>query len=209
MPSINVQLYAAFVFATCILMLIPGPNVAFIVANSIAYGTRYGLLTVAGTSCAIGVQLALAGLGMAALGTIGSWFEWIRWVGVAYLVYLWIRHWFAEPTDFTKTQTQARSAKSMFLRAFVVSLTNPKTLLFYGAFFPQFIDTHGKPGGQVILLAVTFLILAILIDGAWAILAVRVRGVLAARGRLRNRLSGALLIGAAMVLALTCFAHKS
>src|SRR3546814_1755971 len=64
---IDPQLYVAFVLATGVLMLIPGPNVALIVANSVAYGTRYGLLTVAGTSSAMVVQLALTALGMAAL----------------------------------------------------------------------------------------------------------------------------------------------
>src|SRR3546814_14954485 len=78
---IDPQLYVAFILATGILMLIPGPNVALIVANSVAYGTRYGLLTVAGTSSAMVVQLALTALGMAALlGTLAHWIEWIRWI---------------------------------------------------------------------------------------------------------------------------------
>jgi threonine/homoserine/homoserine lactone efflux protein len=72
----DLQLYLAFVVATSVLMLIPGPNVALIVANSVAYGTRYGLLTVAGTSTAMVVQLGLTALGMTAvLSTLGSWFE--------------------------------------------------------------------------------------------------------------------------------------
>jgi threonine/homoserine/homoserine lactone efflux protein len=86
------SLYLAFVLATCILMLIPGPNVALIVANSVAYGTRFGLLTMAGTSSAMVVQLVITALGMTAvLGFLGLWFEWLRWTGVVYLVYLGIR----------------------------------------------------------------------------------------------------------------------
>ena len=70
----------AFVLAVTALMLIPGPNVALIVANSVAYGRRYGLLTVAGTSAAVVVQLGLSGFGMAGvLGSLGHGFAWVRW----------------------------------------------------------------------------------------------------------------------------------
>ena len=90
----HLSLYLGFVLASTILILIPGPNVSLIVANSIAYGTRYGLLTVAGTSSAIVLQLALTTLGLAAtLDVLAGWFEWIRWIGVAYLLYLGIRQW--------------------------------------------------------------------------------------------------------------------
>jgi len=76
-------LLPAFMLATLVLLLIPGPNVALIVANSVAYGARYGLLTVAGTSAAMVVQLGLTGLGMAGLlGVAGSLFGWVRWLGV-------------------------------------------------------------------------------------------------------------------------------
>src|SRR5437867_2382347 len=86
-PMPDMHLYFAFVLAVTILMLIPGPNVALIVANSVAYGPRFGLLTVAGTSSAMVLQLALTVLGMTELlGTLGTWFEWIRWIGVAYLI---------------------------------------------------------------------------------------------------------------------------
>jgi homoserine/homoserine lactone efflux protein len=199
------HLYFAFVLATTVLMLIPGPNVAFIVGNSVGHGSRYGLLTVAGTSSAMVLQLALTVAGLTTiLGTLGNWFEWIRWIGVAYLIYLGVRQWFAEPTNLTKTESRPRqiSKRSVFVRGFLVSLTNPKTLLFYGAFFPQFVTSEGKQDGQVILLAVTFLLIAIVIDSTWAILAGRARGVLAANGRIRNRISGSLLISAGVGLAL-------
>src|SRR5256885_1067294 len=88
-PMPDMHLYFAFVLAVTILMLIPGPNVALIVANSVAYGPRYGLLTVAGTSSAMVLQLALTVLGLTELlGTLGTWFEWIRWIGGGYLIYL-------------------------------------------------------------------------------------------------------------------------
>jgi homoserine/homoserine lactone efflux protein len=202
----DLDLYLTFVLATAVLMLIPGPNVALIVANSVAYGTRYGLLTVAGTSSAMVVQLALTVLGMSALlGTLAQWFEWIRWIGVAYLLWLGIRQWRAEPVDLTRTRPQYRSPREIFLRGILVSFTNPKTLLFYGAFFPQFISPGADLVPQIVLLSATFLVIGIALDGCWALLAGRVRNVLAVRGRLRNRVSGGLLIGAGVGLAL---AHR-
>jgi homoserine/homoserine lactone efflux protein len=199
----HVPLYLGFVLASTILILIPGPNVSLIVANAIAYGTRYGLLTVAGTSSAIVVQLALATLGLTAtLDMLAGAFEWIRWIGVAYLLYLGVRQWAAAPVDLTRTRPQPRSIRAIALRGFLISLTNPKTLLFYGAFFPQFLSPDAPIGPQVLLLSITFLGIAAALDTGWALLAGRVRGVLAIRGRLRNRLSGGFLIGAGIGLAL-------
>ena len=201
------HLFLAFVLAVTVLMLIPGPNVALIVANSVSYGPRYGLLTVVGTSAAMVVQLALTVLGMTELlGTLGSWFEWIRWIGVVYLVYLGIAQWRAPPVNLAAVAPEPKSPRAMLTRALLVSLTNPKTLFFYGAFFPQFVVPSREVGPQVAILSATFLALAILVDGCWALAAGRVRGLLAVHGRLRNRISGGLLIGAGIGLA---FARKS
>jgi threonine/homoserine/homoserine lactone efflux protein len=200
------RLYIGFIIASAVLILIPGPNVSLIVANSIAYGTRYGLLTVAGTSSAIALQLALTALGLSAtLGVLAGWFEWIRWIGVGYLLYLGVRQWTTAPVDLTRTRPQPRSFNAIALRGFAVSLTNPKTLLFYGAFFPQFLTPDAAIVPQVALLSLTFLFIAAGLDAGWALLGGRLRGVLAMRGKLRNRLSGGLMIGAGIGLAL---AHR-
>ena len=202
----HLDLYLGFILATTILILIPGPNVSLIVANSIAHGTRYGLLTVIGTSSAIIVQLALTALGLSAtLGVLAGWFEWVRWIGVAYLLYLGIRQWTAAPVDLTRTPPQPRSFRAIALHGFLISLTNPKTLLFYGAFFPQFLSRDAPIAPQVIVLSLTFFVIAAGLDSGWALLAGRVRGVLSIRGRLRNRLSGGFLIGAGIGVAL---AHR-
>lgn len=201
------QLYAAFVAATVALILIPGPNVALIVANSLAHGSRYGLTTVAGTSSAMVVQLALTALGMTTLlGALANGFAALRWIGVAYLVYLGIKAWRAPAVDLTKVRPEARSLRAIYLRGFLVSLTNPKTLLFYGAFLPQFVTPGASLAGQLALLCATFLVVAIVLDGAWALLAAQFGTALAVNGRLRNRLTGALLLGAGVGLA---FARKS
>jgi threonine/homoserine/homoserine lactone efflux protein len=195
--------FLAFVATVAVLMLIPGPNVALIVANSVAYGPRYGLLTVGGTSSAIAVQLGLTALGMTALlEALGAWFEWLRWIGVAYLVHLGVAHWRAPPLDLTRTKPEPKSPRAIYTRALLVSLTNPKTLLFYGTFFPQFIIASHDLGAQLALLSATFLLLAVVVDGGWAFVAGRARDLLVGRGRLRNRVSGGLLIGAGLGLAM-------
>jgi threonine/homoserine/homoserine lactone efflux protein len=199
---IDLHLFAAFVAAVAVLMLIPGPNVALIVANSVAWGARTGLLTVAGTASAMVVQLAVTGLGMTAvLGTMGEWFGWVRWAGVAYLLYLGVMQWRAPAADLAATRPEPKSRRAIFLRALLVSLTNPKTLFFYGAFFPQFVSPAHAIAPQIFLLAASFLAVALVIDSGWAMLAARARRVLARRGRLRNRLSGGMRIGAGLGLA--------
>ena len=95
--------------------------------------------------------------------------------------------------------------RAIALRGFLVGLTNPKTLLFYGAFFPQFLDPGRPIGPQVGLLCATFLVIAVVLDSGWAVAAGRARRLLAARPRLRNRLSGGCLIAAGAGLAL---AHR-
>ncbi len=202
---IDPALYLGFVLATLLLMLIPGPNVALIVANSIAHGTRYGLLTLAGTLSAIVLQLTATALGLAALlGALGGWMEVLRWVGVVYLIVLGVRQFRAAPVDLSR-MAPARSRRRIYLRGVLVSLTNPKTLLFFGAFFPQFISAAHPVAPQMAILCATFLTLAATADSLWAVAAGRARPLLAARGRLRNRLSGGLLVGAGLGLAL---AHR-
>lgn len=197
------EYYPFFVLAASLLLLTPGPNVALIVANSVAYGARYGLITVAGTTAAVVVHLGFLGFGMGqALGVIGVMFDWVRWAGVAYLVFIGVQTWRAPTMDLAQLEAQPRSVRRMLVRAGVVSLTNPKTLLFYGAFFPQFIAPTRPVGPQVWTLCVTFVVIAVVIDTLWALAAARARVLLAGRARLRNRISGGLLVGAGIGLAL-------
>jgi threonine/homoserine/homoserine lactone efflux protein len=197
------ELYAAFVFATVVLILIPGPNVALIVANSMTHGARYGLMTVAGTSCAMVLQLAATVLGLGGLlALLAGWFEWVRWLGVAYLVYLGIAAWRGPAADLAATRAQAGSMRAMFMRGFVVSLTNPKTLLFYSAFLPQFVSPGADKTFQLMLLAASFLLIATMLDSGWALLADKSRGVLGVSGRLLNRITGGMFLSGAVGLAL-------
>ena len=200
---IALDIFLAFVAATALLMVIPGPNVALIVANSVAHGTRFGLLTVAGTASGVVVQLALTVLGAsAALDFLAASFDWLRWAGVAYLIWLGIAAWRAPPVDLTQVRPQARSVRAIYLRGLLVCLTNPKTLLFCGAFLPQFVTPGPDATRQLALLAVTFFVVSTVLDSVWAMLAGRLRALLVARARLRNRVTGGLMIGAGLGLAL-------
>jgi len=199
----DASLFFAFVAAVTLLMLTPGPNVALIVANSVAYGPRYGFFTVAGTSSAQVVQLVLTSLGLAQLlGGMGWWFAWLRWVGVAYLLWLGIAQWRAPATALPSVVDVPAPLSRLYTRALFVSLTNPKTLFFYAAFFPQFVSPQGPVGRQMLLLSVTFMLIALTIDTGWVLVAYRARGILGSSGRLRNRVSGGCLIGAGAILAL-------
>jgi len=200
---IALDIFLAFVAATALLMVIPGPNVALIVANSVAHGTRFGLLTVAGTASGVVLQLALTILGAsAALDFLAASFDWLRWAGVAYLIWLGIAAWRAPPVDLAQVRPQARSARTIYLRGFLVCLTNPKTLLFCGAFLPQFVTPRPDATRQLVVLAITFFVVSTVLDSLWAILAGRLRALLVARARLRNRVTGGLMIGAGLGLAL-------
>ena len=197
------DLYLAFVAACAILIAIPGPNVALIVANSVAHGTRFGLLTVAGTASGVIVQLLLTVIGAsAALDFLAAGFDWLRWAGVAYLVWLGVAAWRAPPVDLTQVRSQTRSARTIYLRGLLVCLTNPKTLLFCGAFLPQFVTPGPDATRQLALLAVTFFVVSTVLDSLWATLAGRLRVLLVTRAKLRNRMTGGLMIGAGFGLAL-------
>jgi homoserine/homoserine lactone efflux protein len=201
----DLDLYLAFLLATTVLILIPGPNVTLLVANSLAHGPRRALVTLAGTSSAIALQLVVVALGMSSLILLlAQWFEWLRWAGVAYLIYLGIQQWRAPPLALDDLERPAARSGALFWQGVLVSATNPKTLLFYAAFFPQFVDPAGAPGPQLALLCTTFLVVATILDGAYAILAGQLRPWLRtrARARLRNRLTGTFLIAAALGLAL-------
>jgi len=196
------SLLLTFALTSLLLIVIPGPNIAFIVANSLGQGTRAGLLTVAGTSSAGALLLVVAGAGLTAVLTaVAGWADWIHWLGVAYLIYLGVSQWRAAPVDLLRHPPAPRSAAWLCSRGALMSLTNPKALVFYAAFLPQFIDPVRSAGPQLAELAVVWFVIGAANDTAWALLAGRLRPVLATRGRLRNRVSGGLMVGAGVGLA--------
>jgi homoserine/homoserine lactone efflux protein len=210
---VSLELYFAFVLATALLIVFPGPNVTLIVAAGMKDGRRAALLTVAGSNLGLAGQLTLAILGMTSVMIwLADWFEWLRWIGVAYLVWLGLRQWrhsiwrpapaLAEPLP-ELAPARGRGRRSFF-RGLVVAVLNPKTLMFHIAFLPQFVDPSATAFGQLLLLGLTFLAIAAVLDSTYALLASRAGGLLrrAADARWTDRVTGSLLIGAGIGLAL-------
>ncbi|MEM9029980.1 MAG: LysE family translocator [Pseudomonadota bacterium] len=196
------DVYLALVAATLLLVLIPGPNVAIIVATSVARGTRYGLVAVAGTTVGLAAQLALTVSGLSALVEVAAIsLEWLRWLGVAYLAYLGMRAWTTPAEDLQDDQPHETSGMTLFWSSAAVAAVNPKTLMFNAAFLPQFVVADGAVGTQFAVVAGVFLTVVAAGDSLWALLAGRTRAYLARFGRLRNRLTGCVYVGGAIALA--------
>jgi homoserine/homoserine lactone efflux protein len=198
----SLETYAAFVAASILLIVIPGPNVALIAANSLRHGKRSGLMTVFGTSLAMVPQLVLTIMGMSTLlGLLAEWFEWIRWLGVAYLVLLAVQTWRAPAVDLSSVSASEAAHWKAFWQGFIVSAANPKVLLFYAVFFPQFVTPGVTLTQQLSLMAVTFLGIAHIFNTLWAIFSARLRPWLQARPKMQKRMTMGCLLGAGLGLA--------
>jgi homoserine/homoserine lactone efflux protein len=197
------ELYLAYLLACVVITTVPGPTVTLIIANSLSHGTRAGLLNVAGTQLGLGVLLAILAVGLSSIiATMGWWFDWLRLAGAAYLVWLGWKL-FRAPAAAGGTAS-APPRGGFVLQGFLVMLSNPKVLLFFGAFIPQFVDPQGDYVGQVALLGATAMAVAMITDGAYAVVTGRAGRLISRRRvRLLSRVSGACLIGGGVWLALT------
>ena len=196
-------LFITFVISSVALIVIPGPNVLVVVSTSIYHGTKRGLQTVMGTSSAMAIQLIVAALGTTWLvESITEGFEWLRWIGVAYLMYLGVTH-LSRLMNNENDKKEQITGKGTFSRGFIVSLTNPKTILFFGAFLPQFVSPNGEYMNQIIILSITFLVLATVLDGLYAFLAGNIRSLIEGPQvhKIQNGVSGLLFLGAGAWLA--------
>lgn len=191
---------AALIIATSILVMIPGPNVALIVANSLKFGFRSGVVTVFGTTLGLAVQLALVVAGMATVIELAAEaLNWIRWAGVAYLVWLGVETWRAEADDLSTIH----AAPAVFWRGCMIAAANPKTLLFNAAFIPQFVGAGNEATAALAGVALVFLSVVLSGDLLWAAFATSARRVLGRSAYLRNRLTGAFLVAAGVGLGLS------
>ncbi|MCB1480098.1 MAG: LysE family translocator [Tepidamorphaceae bacterium] len=199
-------LYLAYVLACAAVVIVPGPTVTVIIANSLRHGARAGLLNVAGTQAGLALMLIVLALGLeTVVRHLGEVFFWVKLAGAAYLVWLGIKLWRAGGTLINPDNVEAPAKTNFFLQGFLVILSNPKALFFFGAFIPQFIDaSRGSAAIQAMILAATFMIVATLLDGAYAVLAGST-GKLFTRARVRlvERISGTCLIGGGIWLALS------
>lgn len=199
----TLEAYVAYCLACILIVIVPGPTVTVIIANSLRQGTRAGLLNVAGTQAGLLVWLAIAVFGLAsAIQFMGVWFDLLRWAGAAYLVWLGIKLILSKG-DLAVAASRARPHGSYFLQGFMVILSNPKVLLVFGALIPQFIDPAGNFVRQLIFLGVTFMVIATFFDSLYAFAAGRA-GSFLSRTRIRaiETISGICLIGGGVWLAL-------
>src|SRR4051812_2394746 len=201
----SLNLYLAFVAACIALALIPGPVVTLVLANGLRYGTRAALINIAGVQAGLAIVIGIVAVGLTSLmATMGYWFDWVRFAGAAYLVWLGIRL-IREPVEGVDTEAPPPPPRGgFFLQGFVVLLSNPKVLVFFGAFIPQFVDMSKDHFSQVALLGVTFMVIGAITDAIFALLAGRVRLFFSSsRTRLVSCISGAIMIGGGVWLALT------
>ena len=200
----TLEIYVAYVLACALIAVIPGPTVTVIVANSLAHGARAGLLNVAGTQLGLALMMLILMVGLASVIEAMGWlFDWLRIAGALYLAWLgWklIRH----PDIDVSADGRTAPRGGFFMQGFLVLMANPKALLWFGAFIPQFIDPSGTYVAQIALLGVTAMAVAFVTDGAYAVLTGRAGALLSRRNiRLVSRTSGAFLIGGGVWLALT------
>ncbi len=183
-PLMSLQVYLAFVAACIGLALLPGPVVTLMIANGLRHGTRAALINIAGVQAGLAIVIGIVAVGLTSLMAI----KLIR-----------------APVEGVDADTPPPPPRGgFFLQGFFVLLSNPKVLVFFGAFIPQFVDMSKDHFSQVALLGVTFMVTGAVTDSIYALLAGRARLFFSARRtRLVSRISGGFMIGGGIWLALT------
>lgn len=196
-----IEVWLAFCFASFVLLIIPGPTIMLVVTYALAQGRRAAVPTVVGTALGdfVAMTASLAGLGVL-LSASAVAFTVLKWVGGAYLVYLGIRLWMADvqPIEVADGGAKPKSDRAMLVHAFLVTALNPKSIVFFVAFLPQFI-TAGEPlFAQLAIMEASFLVLATVNAAAFAVVAGSARAAIRQPRVLRwvNRTGGSVLIGA-------------
>jgi threonine/homoserine/homoserine lactone efflux protein len=198
----NWHLFSAFLLITLVLVLTPGPIVTLVIATGATRGVRAGLVTVAGST--LGNALLITGIALGLSIVIqhaATIFEWLRWIGAAYLVYLGVQAW---RHAGEATEAAAPSGRVYFRRGFLAAISNPKTIAFFTAFLPQFIDPALPTGHQLLVMCSVALSMAALTDCGWAIVAGAGRTLFLRRANATwlGRISGLALIGGGVWLSL-------
>ncbi len=197
----NWALFAAFIAVTTVLIVTPGPIVSLVIATGARHGVRAGLVTVAGTSAGNALLLTAIACGLGWVLQHGAAiFELLRWLGAAYLVWLGVGAW----RSAGAAMPEPPRGRVNFWRGVLVALSNPKTIVFFTAFLPQFVDPTLPARPQLAVMCAASVILAAVSDSGWAAAAGlgRVWFMRPARARLLGRLSGAVLIVGGVGLSL-------
>jgi threonine/homoserine/homoserine lactone efflux protein len=193
-----------YLTACFILAIVPGPTVTVILANALKSGTAAGLAIIAGTQLGLITMIGVVGLGLeAVMGFMAFAFDWIKLAGAAYLVWLGF-NMLRNPGHLEEASiTPTKSYSRLVVDGFLVIWSNPKALIFLGAFLPQFVTDEAATFGQVMLLGLFFMLIAGSTDAIYAVLGGRARSLLTtARIRLVSRISGGILMAGGVWLAL-------
>jgi threonine/homoserine/homoserine lactone efflux protein len=193
-----------YILACFLFSIVPGPSVTVVVANSLTRGTKAGVVTLLGTEIAMLSMIFIVALGLqAVMSLVASAFTVIKLAGAAYLIWIgWKMFRSSGHLDLVEAVTRQPLARYL-LQGAMVNWSNPKTLLFLGAFLPQFVDMSRPVFGQIMVLGLIVMLVATLTDLVYAVLAGRMRHLLTAtRVRLMNRISGAVLMAGGVWLAL-------
>ena len=195
-------LFVTFLIVSFVLIVVPGPNVLVIVSTSLINGRVRGLQTVAGTSVAMAIQLFVAAIATTSFTQLlTEGFEILKWLGAVYLIYLGVAQ--VKCALSGAVSTKSGSASATFARGFWVSITNPKTIVFFSAFLPQFISSAGSYLTQIMLLSTAFLMLAVVLDSCYALLASKLGPLLEKHfmPKIQHGVSGVLFLAAGAWLA--------
>jgi threonine/homoserine/homoserine lactone efflux protein len=202
--SMSFDHWLAFVAASAILLAIPGPTVLLVISYALGQGRKPAAAIVAGVALGDLTAMTASMLGLGAvLATSATIFTALRWIGGAYLVYLGIKLWRAPIQAASVGDVPKADPWRMLAHAYAVTALNPKSIVFFVAFVPQFLDAARPFLPQVVALEATFVILAALNAALFAILASAARQKLREPRVLRavNRTGGSLLIGAGLLAA--------
>ncbi|MGQ0709002.1 MAG: LysE family translocator [Rhodoferax sp.] len=195
--------YIAFFLASLIVVLIPGPTVMLVVSQALSSGRRSVIPLAAGVGLGdlLAMSLSFAGIG-AVLATSALLFSVLKWIGAGYLVYLGVKAWRA-PISVGGEAQKSSSGRSQFVSAFLTTALNPKSIIFFVAFVPQFVAHSSPVLPQFILLGATYLALGILNAAAYAVFAGQLRTLLKEPRAIKhfNRVGGSVLIGAGLLTA--------
>ena len=196
-----------FMSAALALLLVPGPAVLYIVAQSVHRGRAAGLVSMLGIQVGGLVHVAAAAIGLSSLLVSSALaFEIVKYAGAAYLVFLGVRRLLGRDPADTSPASGERSLGRLFRQGVVVNVLNPKTALFFFAFLPQFVDPRASaPGLQIAFLGLVFVGIAVVSDGAYALAAGSLGGWLRrSRGfvAVERYVSGSIFVGLGVATAL-------
>jgi threonine/homoserine/homoserine lactone efflux protein len=196
--------WLAFAVASAIMLAIPGPTVLLVVSYALGQGRRSGLATTAGVALGDFTAMTASMLGLGVLLAASSaLFTGLRWVGAAYLIYLGVKLWRAPVGGMGTPAVTLTKGWRMFLHAYAVTALNPKSIVFFVAFLPQFFVATAPIVPQMALFEATFLVLATANAATYALLASAARRAVRRPEIQRrvNRVGGSMLIGAGLFAA--------